>query len=296
MAEVVRGRSWKLFGIFFGILVLYVLATSWAFPSDESGQLQSPDWYSLLGVALSWGLTWGYARWKRWPRAKLGWSIVGVFLWTAIAYMTVMAFFFPDYISSTEEFPEWVEILQVLLPGLAAWLYVRREKARKAAIRAAEAVQKEAQAQTAAQEAQKRQRLDRCEDYLRQLRKLDEAIPGQEVSEQLVRMGNTLEQIFGWVREHPGADVRQLMEYYLPMTMKLLETYAGLDALNTEGENIRSSKLRIEQTLEELNRAYEKLLDDLVAQTALDVSSDIAVLKAMLTREGLAEDDLTWLS
>lgn len=288
-----KGRGWKLFGIFFGILVLYILATSWVFPSDESGQLLSPDWYPLLGITLSWGLAWGYSRWKRWPRVRLGWGTAGVFLWAAIAYMTVVTFFVPAYASETEQTPGWLGVLQVLLPGLAAWLYVRREKARQAALRREEDARQAAR--TAEQELQK-QHQDRCEAYLRQLRRLDEAIPGPEVSAQIVRMGNILEQIFAWVEDHPGADVRQLMEYYLPTTMKLLDTYAGLDALHTEGENIRSSKMRIEQTLQELNGAYEKLLDDLVVRTALDVSSDITVLKAMLTRHGLAEDDLSGLS
>ncbi len=288
------GRAGSCF-VFFGILILYVLTTSWVFPSDESGQLLSTDRYPLLGVTLSWGLAWGYARWHRWPRAKLGWGAAGIFLWTAIAYMTVMTFFFTAYASETEVSPGWIAALQVLLPGLAAWLYVRREKDRQAEVHRTEAAEKAAQAQAAARELQKRQHLACCEDFLQQLRRLDEAIPGQEVSEQIARMANTVEQIFGWAKDHPEADVRQLMEYYLPMTMKLLETYAGLDALSTEGDNIRSSKRRIEQTLEELNRAYGKLLDDLVARTALDVSSDITVLKAMLTREGLAEDDLTRL-
>lgn len=58
------------------------------------------------------------------------------------------------------------------------------------------------------------------------------------------------------------------------------------------GENIISSKKEIEKTLDTLNRAFEKLLDDLFQETAWDVSTDISVLHTMLAQEGLTEDGL----
>ena len=53
-----------------------------------------------------------------------------------------------------------------------------------------------------------------------------------------------------------------------------------------------SSKKEIEKTLDTLNRAFEKLLDDLFQETAWDVSTDISVLHTMLAQEGLTEDGL----
>ena len=60
-----------------------------------------------------------------------------------------------------------------------------------------------------------------------------------------------------------------------------------------QGENILSSKKEIEDTLDTLNMAFEKLLDDLFQDTAWDVSSDISVLKTMLAQEGLTENDFS---
>lgn len=51
-------------------------------------------------------------------------------------------------------------------------------------------------------------------------------------------------------------------------------------------------KKEIEKTLDTLNRAFEKLLDDLFQETAWDVSTDISVLHTMLAQEGLTEDGL----
>ena len=82
------------------------------------------------------------------------------------------------------------------------------------------------------------------------------------------------------------------MQYYLPTTLKLLKAYREFDGQPVQGENIISSKKEIEKTLDTLNVAFEKLLDDLFQETAWDVSTDISVLHTMLAQEGLTEDGL----
>ena len=106
-----------------------------------------------------------------------------------------------------------------------------------------------------------------------------------------------LRKILERAQAHPEilSDLNKLMDYYLPMTVKLLNAYREMDAQPVQGQNIQASKLEIEKALDTLNQAYEKLLDDLFQETALDVSSDISVLNTLLAQEGLAEDDLTKL-
>ena len=93
----------------------------------------------------------------------------------------------------------------------------------------------------------------------------------------------------------PGVapDLKKMMQYYLPMTVKLLNAYAEMDAQPVQGQTIRESKQEIEQTLDTLNQAFEKLLDDLFVEKAMDISSDISVLHTLLAQEGLTEDDLS---
>ena len=86
--------------------------------------------------------------------------------------------------------------------------------------------------------------------------------------------------------------MRKLMEYYLPTTVKLLEAYEELSRQPVQGENIKSSQREIEDTLDTLNEAFERLFDSMFQDTAWDVSTDISVLKTMLAQEGLAEDGL----
>ena len=75
------------------------------------------------------------------------------------------------------------------------------------------------------------------------------------------------------------------------MTVKLLDAYEDLIVQPVQGENILNSKKEIEDTLDTLNIAFEKLLDSIFQEEAWDISSDISVLKTVLAQEGLTKDD-----
>ena len=137
--------------------------------------------------------------------------------------------------------------------------------------------------------------LDKGEAFLNQIRKCNDDIPGVEISEKISRIERIVQRIFQRVEQDPEAigDLKKMMEYYLPMTVKLLRAYADMDAQPVQGENILNSKREIEQTLDTLNLAFEKLLDEMFEETALDISSDISVLNTMLAQEGLKDDSLS---
>ena len=141
--------------------------------------------------------------------------------------------------------------------------------------------------------AQVQEVLDKGNAYLVQIRKCNDAIPGAEISEKITRMEIIIGKIFDRAKSHPEIvpDLKKLMDYYLPMTVKLLNAYADMDAQPIQGETIMSSKKEIEATLDTLNNAFEKLLDSVFKDTALDVSSDISVLQTLLAQEGLTGSD-----
>lgn len=128
--------------------------------------------------------------------------------------------------------------------------------------------------------------------YLAQLREADEDIEDEAVSAKIVAIETVVGKIIDHATENPQVigDLQQLMNYYLPMTVKLLDAYADLEAQPVQGENITNSKREIEKTLDTLNHAFENLLDDLFRDMSWDVSSDIAVLHTVLAQEGLLDD------
>lgn len=137
---------------------------------------------------------------------------------------------------------------------------------------------------------QVRQALDRGQAFLDEIHRCNDRIPGHEVSAKIDRLEATVRRIFRRLRSHPESvdDLKKLMDYYLPMTVKLLNAYAEMDTHETP--TVTAAKKEIEDTLDTLNLAFDKLLDSIFQDTALDVSSDISVLNTLLAQEGLTED------
>lgn len=177
------------------------------------------------------------------------------------------------------------------------YLEVKQKQAAQHQQEVAETKKQQDDAEEQKRDARVQEVLDRGNAFIRDIRACNDAIPGQEISDKISRMETLVRKIFDRVEEHPEVvpELKKLMDYYLPMTVKLLKAYADMDAQPVQGENIQNSKREIEATLDTLNTAFEKLLDSIFKTTALDVSSDISVLNTLLAQEGLTDDELTRL-
>ena len=103
--------------------------------------------------------------------------------------------------------------------------------------------------------------------------------------EEMRRLDRNIED---YVKEHPDklSDIRKFMNYYLPTTLKLLNAYDRMSAQGVSGENIDTSLTRIRSMMDTIAAAFDKQLDSLFGEEALDISTDISVLETMMAREG----------
>ena len=156
-----------------------------------------------------------------------------------------------------------------------------------------EAAEKEAKENTIPAEV--RELLKNGEAYIQRIHEANDKIPDEGISDKLYRMERIVTRIFAEVRKDPSlaGNLNMFMDYYLPTTIKLVEAYESMDQQDIPGENIRSAKAEISDSLDTINDAFEKLLDSFFADTAMDVSTDISVMKTMMKQEGLADDDLS---
>lgn len=130
--------------------------------------------------------------------------------------------------------------------------------------------------------------------YLEAIRKANNQIADKNTVafQQIVRMETTAEKIFDYITDHPedAPQIRKFMNYYLPTLLKLLESYVVLQKQGVRGTNIDASITDIEGILHTMAVAFEKQLDHLFEDDALDISADITVLKNMLAQEGLMDN------
>lgn len=129
--------------------------------------------------------------------------------------------------------------------------------------------------------------------YMDRLRELNAQIPGEVISNKLYQLDYLLQRIFMVLKEHPEkcGQMRRFMDYYLPTTVKLVESYADFDRAGVAGDNITSAKAEIEKTMDTINQAFEKLLDDMYQDAAFAATADAKVLKTILAQDGYGEKD-----
>lgn len=130
-------------------------------------------------------------------------------------------------------------------------------------------------------------------EYVRMIRLCNDEIPGEEMSEKLDKLELLVTRIFAQVEKEPelATELQKMLSYYLPTTQKLLEAYRDLDKQNIDVKNISDTKREIEGTIDTINIAFEKFLDELFREKAWDIQSDITVLNTMLKQDGYLKND-----
>ncbi|MCI5649366.1 MAG: 5-bromo-4-chloroindolyl phosphate hydrolysis family protein [Fusicatenibacter sp.] len=139
--------------------------------------------------------------------------------------------------------------------------------------------------------------LSECEKYIHKIHQCNEDLPGEVISAKLNRLELVVTRILDEAKKRPKevTQLRKFMDYYMPTTWKLLDSYRSFEREPIQSENILKTKQEIEKTLDTINEAFEKLLNDLFQTTAWDISSDISVLESMLAQEGLTDKGMNGL-
>lgn len=125
---------------------------------------------------------------------------------------------------------------------------------------------------------------------LKEMGRLYSTIQAPDIREKINEIMMITDKITQDAIEDPSdiPQIKKFMNYYLPTTIKLLNTYDRMSAQGIQGENLGKSMQNINEMLDEAIVAFKKRLDSLFANQALDIETDIKVMNTMLAREGLA--------
>jgi len=129
---------------------------------------------------------------------------------------------------------------------------------------------------------------------LRNIRRANDRIADPALSAKIDRLEEITGRIFKTIEEHPNRKEKAntFLNYYLPTTQKLLDSYADFEEAGVSGANLSQAKARIEKTMDNIVAGFEHQLDELYRAEAMDVDSDIRVMENMLRRDtGTVEDD-----
>ncbi len=130
--------------------------------------------------------------------------------------------------------------------------------------------------------------------YIKKIHDANELLPDEIISKKLDDLEDIITKIFAYLEQRPEklGQIRKFMDYYLPTTMKLVDSYCDFEKQSLQGENVTETKKEILDVLDTINNAFIALFDELYKDDAIDISTDISVLKTMLKQEGLSDDSL----
>ncbi|MBP5198988.1 MAG: 5-bromo-4-chloroindolyl phosphate hydrolysis family protein [Lachnospiraceae bacterium] len=127
-------------------------------------------------------------------------------------------------------------------------------------------------------------------EYAAQIKRCGEQVKNEAMAEKLRDMEYIVTRIFDKVKAEPARinELRKFMNYYLPTTVKLLNTYVEFDEGPSFGSaNVENTKKEIETAIDVINEAYKKAYDDMFDTVAWDISSDISTMKMVMEQDGL---------
>lgn len=129
---------------------------------------------------------------------------------------------------------------------------------------------------------------------LEEIRAINDDIDDEEMSRKIARIEEITSKILDYQKKNPdsAAELRSFLDYYLPTTLKILRSYAVMEEQGVEGKNISATKANIEGMMDKVVDGFERRLDKLFQNDALDITSDMQVLEQMLRKDGLTTDEL----
>ena len=140
---------------------------------------------------------------------------------------------------------------------------------------------------------------ERINLYFIEIRLLNDSIGDEFISNELNEIENTLKKIQIQLNDDTKIlksrtakiveQLTQFFDYYMPTTIKILNSYRRIENRNLTGENAMETKKRVEESLPFVRQAFEKELDHMFSDEMIDITTDIDVLEAVLSKEGLID-------
>ena len=128
---------------------------------------------------------------------------------------------------------------------------------------------------------------------LREIRRANDRIADPVLSQKIDRLEEVAGKIFRIIEKEPAkkAKASTFLNYYLPTTQKLLDSYAEFEEAGVSGENLNQAKAKIQSTMDSIVAGFERQLDELYRADAMDIDSDIRVMETMLRRDSATVAD-----
>lgn len=133
------------------------------------------------------------------------------------------------------------------------------------------------------------QLLNTGERYVQKLQGYASIVKDKALSNEIKRMENLVAMIFHEIDVSPSQaqSLGVFLNYYLPTTEKLLDAYVSIDGKKVQVANVSKTRREIETAVSTIIPAFERILEKLYEEQAMDILSDIDAVELSMKQEEL---------
>ncbi len=130
-----------------------------------------------------------------------------------------------------------------------------------------------------------------AKEYLQYIKNANDDIPSEELSADINEIEKLTAEIFDYAIQNKNdkRTLRRFFSYYMPTTLKLLNTYVELEKIPIQTQQIIDSKNEIAAMLKKIKTAFAALYEDIMQAKAMDISTEISAMEKVMGSEGLID-------
>ncbi len=128
-----------------------------------------------------------------------------------------------------------------------------------------------------------------AKQYIQIIKKANDEIPSEELSSDIDEIEKLTGEIFNYAIENKNdkQTLRRFFSYYLPVTLKLLQSYVDLEKIPLQTQQVIDTKKEIADMLGKIKTAFATLYEQIMQAKAMDISTEISAMENIMTSEGL---------
>lgn len=116
----------------------------------------------------------------------------------------------------------------------------------------------------------------------------------ENLRKQLNEIYDSVSKIITTISKHPDKAKRDdnFFDYYLPITVKLIDRYDEIENQKLSSKESEKFFSSTNKMVDEINRAYKKILSDLYRKDIVDMDAEMKVFDSLLKADGFNDADL----
>ena len=140
---------------------------------------------------------------------------------------------------------------------------------------------------------------EKINSYIREIESTGNFIDDEVISNEIAAIKTILMKMTAFLKEENEENnierrIERLdgfLNYYFPTIIKILGSYRQITEHGLDGGNALETKKRIIESVPVIRKAFEKELDNIYENKMLDITTDIDVLEAMLSKDGIFDNN-----